>query len=103
MKQKYKKKPSLFRRIGKERINILFNQAQKRFKKNPELSHRYVEIARKIAMKYKIQMKREHKRMFCKHCYKFLMPGINSRVRNNNGKMVYYCKNCRKYMRFPLK
>ena len=44
----------------------LFKQAELRFKKQPELSNRYIELARKIAMKYKVKIPRELKRKFCK-------------------------------------
>lgn len=99
MKQKHKKKPSRQTEIAKERINILFEQAEFRFKKNPELSDRYVEIARKISMKYKVKIPAKFKRRFCKHCHKYFVPGVNSRVRLTNGKIVYYCNSCKKYMR----
>ncbi|MBN2422655.1 ribonuclease P [Candidatus Woesearchaeota archaeon] len=101
MKQKHSKKPQEQRRIAKERINILFEQAKLRFKEDSSLSDRYVEIARKIAMKYKVRIPRELKRRFCKHCHKYLVPGANSSVRLTQKKVVYYCLNCKKYMRFP--
>jgi len=101
MKQPHRKKPAIHREIALERIKELFEQAELRFKKSPELSDRYVELARKIAMKYKVKMPRELKRRFCKHCYKYLMPGVNSRVRLTEKKVVYYCNFCKKYMRFP--
>ena len=77
--KKHKKK--LFKQIAAERINELFRQADIRFKSNPALSDRYVEIARKIAMKYKVRIPRELKRRFCKHCHKYIVPGANCRVR----------------------
>ena len=103
MKQRYKKKSDKLKQIAKERIEKLFKEADIMFKEDPKLSDRYVELARKIAMKYKVRIPKKLKRRFCKHCYKFLMPGVNCRVRNNQGKMVYYCENCKKFMRFPLK
>lgn len=101
MKQQYKKKPKLHREIAKERIAELIKQAELMFKKDSKLSDRYVELARKISMKYKVRIPRELKRKFCKHCYKYLMPSVNSRVRLTQRKVVYYCYNCKKYMRFP--
>lgn len=85
--------------MARERINILFEQADLRFKENSKLSDRYVELARKIAMKYKVRMPRELKRKFCKHCHKYLKPGVNCRVRTTGKNVVYYCKNCKRYMR----
>lgn len=87
--------------IAKERIKILFEKADEVFKKNKALSNRYVTLARKIAMKSNLRMPRDLKRKFCKHCYKFLKPGVNCRVRTKEGKVVYYCLNCKKFMRFP--
>ena len=103
MKKPHKKKSENFKEIARERIKILFEQADLRFKENADLSDRYVFLARKIAMKYKVKIPRELKRRFCKHCFKFLVPGVNSRVRNTNGKMVIYCFSCKKYMRYSLK
>jgi ribonuclease P protein subunit RPR2 len=103
MKRKYNKKPESQLRIAKERVGELFNQASLAFKENPELSNRYVGLARKIAMKFKVNIPSELKKRFCKHCYCYLMPGKNCRVRTHEGKVVYYCSGCRKYMRFPYK
>lgn len=101
MKKRFVKKKQEEKKIAKERISKLFLMAQKMFKEDPKLSHRYVTLARKISMKYKVRIKPEFKRKFCKHCYKFLMPGVNCRVRFNEGKVVYYCRECKKYIRFP--
>ena len=103
MKQKHRKKSEFFREIALERITELFRQAEMRFKKSPELSDRYVELAKKIAMKYKVKIPRVLKRRFCKSCFKYLVPGVNCRVRLTQKKIVYYCSNCRKFMRIPYK
>ncbi|MBD3304020.1 ribonuclease P [Candidatus Woesearchaeota archaeon] len=90
------------KKTAKERIKHLFRQAEKAFNKNPSLSNRYVTLARKLSMKYKVPIPRELKRKFCKHCYKYLVPGKNCRIRTKDGKVVYYCLNCKKFMRFVL-
>ena len=89
--------------IAKERIAILFKQAESRFKENKSLANRYVTLARKLAMKVKIRMPKEHKRKFCKHCYKYLMPGENSRIRTKEGKVIISCFECKKFTRIPMK
>lgn len=99
----YKKKALSEKKIARERIEELFKQADLAFPENKGLSNRYVTLARKIAMKCKVRIRPEFKRRFCKHCYKFLMPGTNCRVRMNNGKVVYHCLECKKFMRFPHK
>jgi len=54
-----RKKPEKQIKIAKERIRILFKNAEKEFHKNPELSHRWVQMARKIATRYNIRIPRE--------------------------------------------
>ena len=88
------------KRIARERIRILFEQADKRFNTDKALANRYVTLARKISMKYKVRIPRELKRKFCKHCYKYLKPGVNLRIRTRKDKVVYYCMECKKFMRF---
>jgi ribonuclease P protein subunit RPR2 len=90
-------------KIAVERIKKLFQQAEEIFNKDPNLANKYVKLARKIAMKVTLSFPRELKRRFCKHCYYYLRPGVNCRVRTKDKKAVYYCLNCKKYMRFPLK
>lgn len=88
--------------IAKEHIKALFNEAEKEFKEHPERSNRYVKLARKIAMKFQIKLPREIKRKFCKHCNRFLKPGVNCRIRISRSRVIYYCSSCKKYMRFNL-
>ncbi len=87
--------------IAKERVKILFDNAEEMFRRDSKLSDRYVALARKIAMKANMRMPRELKRRFCKHCNSYLKPGVNCRIRTNEGKVVYYCLNCKKFMRYP--
>ncbi|MFH2020989.1 MAG: ribonuclease P protein component 4 [archaeon] len=89
-------------RIASERIDELFRQAEIKFKEEPKLSDRYVELARKISMKCKVKIPRELKRRFCKNCHKFLVPGANLRVRIQGKKVVYHCNSCNNYMRYSL-
>lgn len=88
--------------IARERIKSLITLADKVFSKNPERADHYVELARKVAMKARVRIPSNLKKRFCKHCYKFLQPGVNCRVRTRNNKVVYYCLNCKEYMRFPF-
>jgi ribonuclease P protein subunit RPR2 len=85
--------------IAKQRIKELFEEAEK----NKNMANRYVELARKIAMKNRVRIPSELKRRFCKHCYKYLVPGKNLRVRIQNNHIVYSCLECKKFMRFPHK
>jgi len=100
MKRKHYKKPEKQRKIALERINILFKEAKNMIEEDPKLSDRYVQLARRIAMKYKVKIPSNFKRRFCKNCHKYLVAGKNLRVRTHKGHMVYFCLNCRHYMRF---
>ena len=101
--RKYKAKPKKHKEIALERIKILFEEAKQAFKEDPALANRYVKLARKLAMKYKVRIPREFKRKYCKHCYSYLRPPYNARVRIQKGKVVYTCYTCKKFMRFVLK
>tara|TARA_Y100000310_G_scaffold325408_1_gene388834 strand:- start:2336 stop:2677 length:342 start_codon:yes stop_codon:yes gene_type:complete len=99
----YKPKPFKQRKLALERITALFKEAASAFKEDKKLANRYVSLARKIAMKYKVRIPSELRKRFCKHCHTYLKPNINLRIRTNKGKVVYYCLECKKFMRFPYK
>ena len=99
---KHKNKPEAQRIIALERINSLFKEAKTTFREQPELSNRYVQLARKLSMKYKVKLPSELKRAFCKHCNTYLVPSKNCRVRIQHRKVIYCCANCKGFMRFPL-
>ncbi len=104
MARRTKKDKIIQRKIAKERMSILFEFAREealnhRFKR----ADRYVEIAKKISMRYLVPIPKEYKQMFCKKCNHFLLPGVTSRVRTNRGKLVILCKHCNSYRRIPIK
>ena len=101
VKQRHKSKPAEHRKIALERIKVLFKEADTIYKEDPKLSNKYVKLARKISMKYKVKIPSELKKRFCKHCHCFLKPPHNCKVRLHQGKVVYHCLNCNKIMRFP--
>jgi len=95
MKKKYKKNELM------PMIREFFGKAKLAFKKEPKKANDYVRKARNLAMKYKLRLPRALKRRFCKHCYSYLVPSKNCRVRLQKRRVVYYCLSCKKYMRFP--
>lgn len=103
MRRKHISKPAYQQKIAKERIEILFKEAKKMFREDHHLSNRYVQLARKIAMKYKVKIRSELKRKYCKHCLSYLVPGTNCRVRTQRGYVIYFCNNCKEVMRFVYK
>lgn len=102
MKRRHSKKPAEQRAIAEERIRELFRQADSMFSRSRKLADRYVELARKISMKYKVRIPRQLKRRFCKHCHCYLKPGVNCRVRIAKGRVIYYCLSCKRFMRFGI-
>ena len=100
-----KGKPEWQKKIAKERIKILFKKAEEVFNENPKIADRYIELARKIGMRYNVRIPRELKRKFCRKCYKYLRPNINCKVRTRKDKqsVVIKCLECGYIMRYPYK
>lgn len=92
--------------IARQRIRILFRLAVETVDEAPDLAQRYVEIAKKIAMRSRLRLPREYRRLICRHCKSFIFPGVNCRVRiqpRREPHVVITCFNCGKHMRIPLK
>ena len=89
--------------IAGERIDILFDLAEEEaLAHNLHRANRYVELARKIGMRYNVRIPRRYRRSYCKHCHSYLVPSINSRVRLRGKRTVIFCENCGDYMRMPF-
>jgi ribonuclease P protein subunit RPR2 len=99
---KERSKNRLTKKIARERIAVLFGQARQSFHEHPERSNHYVAIARRIAMRQRVRMDREFRRQYCHHCYAFLVPGENVRVRVHRGNVVVTCMQCNKKTRFRV-
>jgi ribonuclease P protein subunit RPR2 len=105
MPRQASRKPKSQRQIALERIEKLFSQAEGAFGTKPELAHRYVQLARRIAMRYNLRMPKGLKGRFCKKCYKYLRPGANSTVRTSPRQkaMIIRCLECGNVMRYPYR
>ena len=104
------KKRAAFRRNNKqialERISILFALARGKLKEEPELAQRYAKLAREIGMHYKVRLPLEYRRMICKNCKEFILPGVNCRVRTRTRReshVVITCLKCGGQTRIPLR
>jgi ribonuclease P protein subunit RPR2 len=97
------RKPTWQQKIARERIQILFYLAEKELDKHPERSRRYIELARKIGMRYNIRLPKELKRKFCKSCNSLLIPGRTAKVRLERKRktIAIYCLKCKKIYRYP--
>jgi ribonuclease P protein subunit RPR2 len=69
------------KQIALGRISILFNLAKEVFSEKPDLAQYYVTLAKKIGMRYKVNLPVEFRRMICKHCKLFIFPGTTCRIR----------------------
>lgn len=102
MRNKYAKKKQQNKEIALERISILFKQADE-WKNEQTKANNCVKLARKLSLKYKVPFSKAQKLRFCRKCNSFLTPGLNSRTRVTNGKIIVYCEKCKNYMRFLYK
>lgn len=98
-------KPEWQQKIARERIQILFSLAEKEFNKHPERSKRYVQLARKIGLRYNVRLPKEQKIRFCKNCNSLLIPGrtVEVRIDSKNKTIVRKCLNCNRIYRYPYK
>ncbi len=89
-------------KIAQERIEILFKLAKEAFDKHPERSRRYIELARKIGLRYNIRLPRETKRIFCKKCNTLLIEKTLEEIESNlpNIKLIK-CLNCGEIKKIP--
>lgn len=85
------------RKIALQRVEQLFREAEKR----PAMANRYVDLARKIAMKVEMPLPREYKRRFCKFCNTYFQSG-NFRVRVKDKVIITYCLTCKRYNKVRL-
>jgi ribonuclease P protein subunit RPR2 len=93
------------RSIARQRVQTLFTLARETLDADPMLAQQYVDTARRIAMSAKIRLPRQYRRQVCRHCKRFILPGVNCRVRIKQLRephMVTTCLNCGKQTRIPL-
>lgn len=91
------------RKIASERIERLFESAEKMQAVDPSLSRRYILLSRKIAMKYRIKIPKKYRLAYCRKCFSLYSSGNNARTRINRGKVSVTCLNCGNIRRYPIK
>ncbi len=98
------KKPQWQIEIARERIKILFFLAKKELKQKPERSRRYIELARKISLRYNIRLDRKLKKSFCKKCNTLFTTETSiHRIDSKKKTLNIICKNCGNIIRIPYK
>jgi ribonuclease P protein subunit RPR2 len=89
--------------VARERIDLLMAEADRAaLTGRVELADRYVELARRVGMRYNVRVPTAHKRKFCRGCYGYLLPSVTSRTRFQRGKVVTTCLRCGHIVRVPL-
>jgi ribonuclease P protein subunit RPR2 len=90
--------------VARERIEILITKAREMVEKDPELSRRYVDLARRISERTKVRIPGDLKRYLCKSCGIPMVPGTNARVRlrARDGGVVITCLTCGTVKRYPV-
>ncbi len=96
---RFSRKHKKQQQLARQHITELFIQAKSA---DPLLAQRYVSLARRIGMKFRMRMLPEHKRQFCRSCDAFF-TSKNSRTRLRNGMVVQYCLGCKQFQRFRYK
>jgi ribonuclease P protein subunit RPR2 len=99
-----RKSNSDLRHIAEERIDLLLRFAKDAVRSDPSLSKRYVELARRIAMRSGVRLGPERKQFICKNCKSLLVPGVNCRVRvraERGTHVVVTCLECGSTKRYP--
>ena len=69
------------KKIALERMYLLVKIAISNARSDPNLAEKQANLARRISTRYRIRMPYELRINFCKKCKKFIVPGINSRIR----------------------
>ncbi|MEM4267198.1 MAG: ribonuclease P [Candidatus Woesearchaeota archaeon] len=89
MKKEHKK-------LALEGIKHLFTLAKNA---NPQISRRYVFLARRISMKHKVKLPEAYRKSYCRRCNSYLLPGKNCRIRINNKIITIKCFHCGRIIR----
>ncbi|MEA3558905.1 MAG: ribonuclease P protein component 4 [Candidatus Thermoplasmatota archaeon] len=98
------KKRPLAREAAKERIETLYELSFKMTRSGElDLARRYIELARKIGMRYTVRIPSRLKRMSCKGCSTPLLPDITARIRVRAGRTIITCLECGHISRYPFK
>jgi ribonuclease P protein subunit RPR2 len=88
--------------IAKERVDLLFSMAEKAAASGElETADRYVQMAWKIKLKFRVRLSSYQKRLFCRKCLKFL-AGTTGRYRTIKGVLKIKCLNCGGTRRYPI-
>jgi ribonuclease P protein subunit RPR2 len=91
-------------RLARERIDDLFGLAEAQAgESSPELVNRYVELARRIGMRYNVRLRPEYRDLYCRQCSAYWVEGRTVRTRLRDGRRVETCLRCGSTRRVPYR
>jgi ribonuclease P protein subunit RPR2 len=81
-----------------DRLHVLAREAAR--EGEDERARGYVQLARRLAERNRLQLPRRFRRFTCDACDAYLVPGRNARVRTRSGHVVVTC-DCGHQSRYP--
>jgi ribonuclease P protein subunit RPR2 len=69
------------RDLAAQRIETLVRNAIETVKSDAELAQKQAMLAKKISTKFRVRLPYEIRQLYCKKCKRFIVPGVNARVR----------------------
>jgi ribonuclease P protein subunit RPR2 len=91
-------------RVAAERISDLFALAEREAAgASPALADRYVQLARRIGMRYNVRFLPEYREVFCRGCSRYWVEGRTVRTRLRSGRRVRTCLACGRERRVPYR
>ena len=97
-----KREKRLEKAIAIERIEFLIKRAEDFKNIDYELARRYIELARRISMKYRVRIPKPLKITFCKKCL-YPYRSDKMRVRIKKSRVIITCLNCGYERRIPIR
>lgn len=98
-----KKRPQTIE-AARSRIRSLYDLSFEMTRKGDlQMARRYLELARKIGMRYTVRTPEDLKKATCKGCMIPLVPGITARYRQRGGNTVITCLECGRIKRYSRK
>ncbi|APX95712.1 ribonuclease P protein component 4 [Natronorubrum daqingense] len=87
--------------IAAERLERLHKLAREAAAdREDDRARTYVRLARRVAERNRLELPREFRRFTCDRCDSYLRPGVNARVRLQDGHVVITC-DCGALARYP--
>ncbi|KUO40206.1 MAG: hypothetical protein AVW06_02730 [Hadesarchaea archaeon DG-33-1] len=92
-----------YKAIAAERIERLFELAEKASSRRLELADKYAQLAWRLVTSYNVRLPPRLKRKLCRKCMVFLKPGISCRVRTRPSppRVIITCLRCGHHVRIP--